>query len=396
MKTKLKKIKIKEVLDKFEYSDLEEKGLYGWGGKLVIQPEYQRNFIYCEKNGYREKLVIKTILKNHPIGLLYFAKVGKDKYEVLDGQQRLTSIGRFLIDKFSVIYSDNNLYSFSSLPKDLQENILNYELLVYICEGNDSELKEWFKTINIAGVPLNEQELRNAIYSGPFVTKAKEKFSNSKNQNLLKWRMYIKGNPRRQEILEKALDWVSNKDYNDYLEYERIDEYMSKHKNEEDISELSEYFDNVINWVDSLFTINFNEMKNVNWGRLYKLYSKNQYDKKYLNSRLKKLFKDVYIKNKEGIFEYLLDGERNPGLLDIRFFDDVTKKIVYDYQTEYAKKNNVSNCPYCVKYESSDKIWGYEEMEADHITAWSKGGKTSEENCQMLCKTHNRLKSNKI
>ena len=214
MKTTLQPdITVTRICDGFVYNQLEGKGLFGLGGKLTIQPEYQRNYIYADGGGKKEQAVIESLLKGYPLGLIYFNKVATDKFEVLDGQQRITSIGRFVTDKFAIM-DGVNPKMFSSLPADQQKKIRESKLLIYECEGEPSEIEEWFKTINIAGVPLNDQELRNASYYGPFVTKAKEEFSNSQNANIQKWSAYVnaKGGVNRQGYLERALEWVSKGD----------------------------------------------------------------------------------------------------------------------------------------------------------------------------------------
>ena len=232
MKTELRTdITVREICDGFVYNEYEGKGLFGLSGKLTIQPEYQRNYIYAD--GKKDVAVIDSLLKGYPLGLIYFVKVDEDKYEVLDGQQRITSFGRFITGKFDIKDEDDRYYKFSGLAEDLREKILNTPLTIYICEGTESEIKQWFKTINIAGVPLNEQELSNAIHSGPFVTKAKEEFSNSKNSNIQKWSAYISGNVLRQDFLRTALEWVSK---------DHIDAYMSKHRFDDNIDELKAYF----------------------------------------------------------------------------------------------------------------------------------------------------------
>jgi len=219
MKTTLKtEISIAEICDGFVYNQLEGKGLYGLGGQLTIQPEYQRNYIYADGGGKKEQAVIHSLLQKYPLGLIYFNKVGKDKFEVLDGQQRITSIGRFVKNKFAIM-EDSNPKNFDSLPTDEQCMILNAKLLIYECEGTESEIKKWFETINIAGVPLNDQELLNAIYSGPFVTLAKTEFSNTQNANIQKWSTYIRGSANRQEFLARALDWVSGNEVGSYMKW---------------------------------------------------------------------------------------------------------------------------------------------------------------------------------
>ena len=387
MKTTLKTdITVKEICDGFVYNELEGKGLFGLSGKLTIQPEYQRNYIYAEEG--REAAVIQSILKGYPLGLIYFNKVDKDKFEVLDGQQRITSIGRFLNEKFAIKDENGLEQSFSGLAKDKREKILETKLLIYECEGAESEIKEWFKTINIAGVPLKSQELLNAIYSGEFVTLAKEEFSNSQNANVQKWSAYIKGSVNRQDFLERALDWVSNGN---------IDDYMSRHRKGTNITELKNYFNSVIDWVSSVFVDVESEMCGLEWGRLYEEYHKKSYDPKKVSSEIYKLYADPYVKNRKGVFEFILSGSVDAKLLNVRVFDEATKKSVYSKQTSEAKKKGISNCPLCtVGHDANkNKIWNFSEMDADHVAAWSKGGKSDIKNCQMLCKTHNRAKGNK-
>ncbi len=266
--------------------------------------------------------------------------------------------------------------------------ILETKLIVYECEGAESEIKEWFKTINIAGVPLKLQELLNAIYSGQFVTLAKEEFSNSQNANIQKWSAYIKGNVHRQDFLERALDWVSKGN---------IDDYMSRHRKDTNITELKTYFDSVIDWVSSVFIDVENEMCGLEWGRLYEQYHKQSYDPTKTSKEFQKLYGDLYVKNRKGIFEYVLGGLSDTRLLNVRVFDEAIKKSVYASQTELAKAKNESNCPLCaIGHDANkDRVWNLSEMDADHVAAWSKGGETSVKNCQMLCKTHNRAKGNR-
>jgi 5-methylcytosine-specific restriction endonuclease McrA len=381
-------ITVAHICDGFVYSELEGKGLFGLGGRLVIQPEYQRNYFYKDMDGgKREQAVIHSLLKGYPIGLLYFNKVAEDRYEVLDGQQRITSIGRFVTNKFAIMV-DGNPKIFDSLPADQKARLLETKLLIYICEGTESEIKEWFQTINIAGVPLNEQELLNAIYSGPFVTLARAEFSNSQNANLHKWRAYIKGNVNRQDFLACALDWVSKGN---------ISDYMSKHRYDDNIDELKTYFNSVIDWVSTVFRDVYPEMQGLEWGRLYEQYHRTPYDPDEVAEQVKRLYDDPYVRNKRGIFEYVLGGCQDPRLLDVRVFDEAVKRAAYQLQTNQAQANGVSNCPLCAVGHGANnsRIYKFEEMEADHVTAWVKGGASTADNCQMLCKTHNRAKGNR-
>lgn len=386
MITNLKtEITIKEICEGFTYNEYEGKGLFGLSGKLTIQPEYQRNYIYAD--GKKDVAVIDSILKGYPLGLIYFNKVG-DRLEVLDGQQRITSFGRFVTGKFAIKDSNGMEQYFSGLAEDLQKKILDTKLLIYECEGTESEIKEWFKTINIAGVPLNEQELLNAIHSGEFVTKAKETFSNSQNANIQKWSAYISGNVNRQDFLHTALDWVSKGN---------ISDYMSKHRHDTEITELASYFTSVIDWISSVFLDVESEMKGLEWGKFYELYHKNSYNPADVSKKLKELYADYFVKNRKGVYEYILGGCTQPQLLDIRMFDEPTKKAVFAKQTADAESKGISNCPLCAIGNDSNKtrIYKLNEMDADHVSAWSKGGSTDISNCQMLCKTHNRAKGNK-
>jgi len=392
MKTTFKtKITIKQICDGFVYNQLEEKGLFGLSGKLTIQPEYQRAFIY--KDAKREADVISSILNDYPLGLIYFNKVGKDKYEVLDGQQRITSIGRFVTGRFAIKDKNGMEQYFSGISKNQQAKILNTKLLIFECIGTEPEIKEWFRTINIAGIPLTNQELLNAVYSGEFVSLAKEEFSNSQNANIQKWSAYISGDAKRQGFLERALEWVS-KDKGKKVE---VENYMSKHRHDKDIKELTTYFNTVIDWIGSVFTNIEPEMKGLEWGRLYEKYHKTPYPTKQTNLKVQTLYDDGYVKNRKGIWEYILGGEKDTKLLHLRVFEDADKKSVYASQTKNAKTKSESNCPLCANGHDANKgkIWKLMEMDADHVTAWSKGGATTIANCQMLCKTHNRSKGNK-
>lgn len=389
METTLKtNITVQEICDGFVYNELEGKGLFGLSGKLTIQPEYQRNYIYASDGGKREMAVIESVLKEYPIGLIYFNKVSEDKFEVLDGQQRITSLGRFITDKFAIKDENGMPQIFGNMAKDKQKRILETKLLIYECEGTESQIKEWFKTVNIAGVPLNNQELLNAVYSGPFVTRAKEEFSNSQNANIQKWSTYVSGSANRQEFLECALDWVSKGN---------IGDYMSKHRKDRSIDELKKYFNTVIDWVSSVFTDIESEMRGLEWGRFYEEFHKKSYNPTKVSTEVRKLYGDFFVKDKKGIFEYILGGNNDTKLLNIRIFDEPTKRAVYEKQTRESETKKKSNCSLCgVGHDvNKDKIWGFGEMEADHVSAWSKGGATSAKNCEMLCKTHNRAKGNR-
>jgi len=378
MKTILKtEITVKDICEGFVYNELEGKGLFGLSGKLTIQPEYQRNYIYASDGGKREIAVIDSILKGYPIGLIYFNVASEDNLEILDGQQRITSVGRFVTDKFAIKDENDMEQYFGGMAQDKKIKILETKLLIYECKGTESQIKEWFKTINIAGVPLVPQELLNAIYSGPFVTLGKEEFSNSQNSNIQKWSAYIKGSANRQAFFERALDWASKGN---------IDDYMSLHRNDKNINELKNYFNSVIDWISSVFTDVESEMCGLEWGRLYEQYHKKAYDPKKVSAEVRKLYGDPYIKNRKGIFEFILGGSDDTKLLEVRIFDEATKKTVYAIQTAKAEKKGESNCSHCAIGHDANKakIWGLSDMDADHVAAWSKGGATSSKNCETL------------
>lgn len=387
MKTILRTdITIKDICDGFIYNELEGKGLFGLGGKLTIQPEYQRNYIYAD--GKRDVAVIESILKGYPLGIIYFNKTSDDTFEVLDGQQRITSIGRYVTNKLAIKDENAMEQYFDAIASDKRKKIEDTKLLIYECEGKESEIKEWFKTINISGVPLNEQELLNAIYSGKFVTLCKAEFSNSQNANIQKWSAYIRGSANRQEFLAVALEWVSKNN---------IDNYMALHRHDNNINEIKKYFNSVIDWVSTIFSDVEKEMCGLEWGSFYEEYHNQAYNPNHIKNRVQALYGDSYIKNRKGIFEFILGGEIDTKLLDVRIFDEATKKSIYKKQTDESKIKNISNCPLCAIGNNTNKtkIWDLKDMDADHVTAWSKGGATNSSNCEMLCKTHNRAKGNR-
>ena len=386
MNTNLRTYTVGEICEGFVYNELEGKGLYGLAGRLTIQPEYQRNYIYAD--GKKDVAVIQSALHCYPLGVLYFNKTDGGRLEVLDGQQRITSLGRFVAGKFA-IHDDNDIPQyFSSLSSELQQRILDTELLVYECEGTEDEIRKWFETVNIAGVPLNRQELLNAVYSGEFVTLAKAEFSNSQNANIQKWSHFISGAVNRQDFLEKALEWVSGG---------HVKEYMSQHRHDTNINEMKTYFNSVIDWIGSVFLDVESEMRGREWGRLYETYHTQPFNPSEVSRAVRQLYGDPYVKDRRGIFEYVLGGQKDHRLLDVRIFDEATKRIVYRRQTDAANENGESNCPLCAQGHEANrtKIWKLSEMDADHVAAWSKGGATDISNCQMLCRTHNRMKGNR-
>ena len=387
MKTELRTdITVGDICKGFYYNTLEGKGVRGWSGKLVIQPEYQRNYIYA--NGKDDVAVVDSLLKKYPIGLIYFLKNGEE-YEVLDGQQRITSFGRFVTGQLDVLDTNGMPHKFDPAHHGW---LLKTPLTIYICEGEgddpEAEIKDWFKTINIVGKPLNEQELLNATYSGPFITAAKAVYSNSTNAHMHKWKWFVAGDEKRQAVLAAALDWVSKG---------HVREYLKDHRYSADISELTACFDSVIAWIGGVFKDTKSEMCGLEWRDLYERFHANAYNADEVWRRVEELLDDDCVMAKRGVFEYVLGGEADTKLLNVRVFDRKTAKVAYARQTATAQKKGISNCPLCAVGHEANKtrIWSFDEMDADHVTAWSKGGETNASNCQMLCKTHNRAKGNR-
>ena len=359
MKITLKEISVRDLTNGFE--DNNDDGVIGYGGALDIRPPYQREFIYKDK---QREAVIDTINKNYPLNVMYWA-VNEGGFEVIDGQQRTISICQYVNGDFAYMFR-----YFHNLQKDEQDRILNYKLMIYLCEGNDSEKLEWFRTINIAGEKLTEQELRNAVYSGSWVSDAKRYFSKNGCAAYGLGSNYMNGTPIRQDYLETTIDWISKGN---------IEVYMSNHQNEANANELWLYFQSVINWVKTIFPKYRKEMKGIYWGYLYNEYKDNKFDSKKLEEQIVLLMIDDDITNKKGIYEYVLSGKEKH--LNIRAFTDNQKRESYERQTGI--------CVVCKEH------FELNEMEADHITPWHEGGKTSSDNCQMLCKYDNRRKSGK-
>lgn len=383
---------VADICKGFQYNELEGKGLFGLDGRLTIQPEYQRNYIYDD--GKKDVAVVKSLLRGYPLGLIYFSRTADGRLEVLDGQQRITSFGRFVTDRFALADGDGNPQYFSSLPEDKKQLILRSPLLIYECSGEESEIKDWFKTINIAGIPLNDQELLNAIYSGPFVMAAKAQLSNSQNSNVQVWQHYVSGNVKRQDFLERALQWTAAS------QGHSTDQYMALHRRDDNCRELTGYFATVIKWAAAMFTEIRRELCGQEWGRLYEKYHLLPFRVDELNSRVDDLMADEAVRNKKRIYEYALAeacGDKHTEWLDIRLFETPTIKSAYERQTRKANEVGLSNCPLCAVGNAANRtrIWKLSEMDADHVTPWSKGGTTSAENCQMLCRTHNRAKGNR-
>jgi hypothetical protein len=359
MKIELHEIPISDIVK--DYVDNQEEGVIGYGGKLNIRPKYQREFVYKDQ---QRDAVIETIRKNFPLNVMYWVKNGKT-YEVLDGQQRTISFCQYVKGIFSI-----NARSWHNLTDDEQEEILNYKCMIYFCEGTEKEKLDWFEIINIAGEKLTPQELRNAVYTGPWLTDAKRYFSKTgcAAYNLAK--DYVSGSAIRQEILETALDWISKG---------KINEYMSQYQHEENANELWQYFLKVINWVKTIFPIYRKEMKGLPWGEFFNKYEKKKFNNTETEKVIKELMMDDDVTKKSGIYPYLITGDEK--YLSIRAFTDSQKRAAFEKQK--------GKCPVC------KETFEIEEMEGDHITPWSEGGKTLPDNLQMLCKNCNRRKSSK-
>ena len=359
MEIELKEIAIRELFD--GYLNKDEDGVVGYGGLLDIRPAYQREFVYKDK---QREAVIETIRKNFPLNVMYWVKNGEASYELLDGQQRTISICEYLNGKFSL-----NFQYFHNLEEEERNQILDYKLMIYFCEGTSREKLDWFKTINIAGEKLTSQELRNAIYTGMWLTDAKRYFSKT---GCPAWNIakdYVSGSPIRQDFLETAIEWASHGD---------IDNYMAENQNNENAMQLWIYFQNIINWIKFIFPKYRRELKGLNLGYLYDNFSGIVHNGVALEAEIEKLMTDDEVTKKSGIYYYVLS--RNQKFLNLRAFTDSQKREVFE------KQNGV--CPIC------GETFEINEMEADHILAWSNGGKTNIDNCQMLCKSCNRTKSN--
>lgn len=360
MKIELREITVRELTN--GYHDDAEQGVVGYGGNLDIRPPYQREFIYKDK---QRDAVIDTVRKLFPLNVMYWAVRDDGGYEVIDGQQRTISICQYVDGAFSI----NDMY-FHNLQDDEQEQILKYSCMVYLCSGTDSEKLEWFKTINIAGEKLFDQELRNAVYHGPWTANAKQYFSKNGCPAYGIASDYVDGSPIRQDYLEKAIDWLSDGD---------IDGYMSKHQHNKDAKPLWDYFQKTIGWVKAAFPEYRREMKHVQWGPLYNEFKDKKLNAKKLATEVAKLMEDDEVGKKSGIYPYLLTGYER--YLNLRAFSDKEKRQVYERQ-----KGKCAKC---------DKKFDISEMEGDHVTPWHEGGKTNAANCQMLCKEDNRRKSGK-
>ena len=364
MKIELNEILVRDLVK--GYVDNQEAGVIGYGGRLNIRPPYQREFIYDDK---KRNAVIDSILKDFPLNIMYWATSNND-FELLDGQQRTVSICQYVEGKFSVKFHDGPPKFFEGQPEDIREKILNYKLLIYFCEGTASEKQDWFEIINLAGERLTKQELRNAVYTGPWLADAKLKFSKTNCAAYGLAGDYVTGSPIRQDFLETAIDWINGGE---------IDEYMSRNQFASNANELWLFFQSVIQWTMATFPVYRKEMKSVRWGGLYKQFKDAAFDTAKLEERIKELMADDDVGNKKGIYEYVLTGEER--CLNVRAFSDTMKRGAYERQSGI--------CPKCSQH------FTFAQMEGDHITPWSSGGKTVTENCQMLCKDCNRRKAGK-
>lgn len=361
MKIELHHIPIRDLVA--GYQDQAENGVVAYGGKLDVRPPYQREFVYKDK---QRNAVIETVQAGFPLNVRYWVKTGEDSYEILDGQQRTLSICQYYNNDFSL-----NYMGFANLPSDKQNQFLDYELMVYICEGTDSEKLDWFKTINIAGEKLTNQELRNSVYTGPWLADAKRYFSKTGGPAVTLGDKYIKGSAIRQDYLETVLAWISHGE---------IEAYMASHQQDKNANKLWSYYTQVITWIELLFPNHYyrKEMKGQVWGDLYNQYHHNSYDAKELEERIQALIQDDEVQNIKGIYPYLFDGQEKH--LNLRAFTNNQKR------KQYEKQDGI--CPHC------QKGYDFKDMEGDHITPWSQGGKTTPDNLQMLCKDCNRRKSN--
>ena len=371
MKVEMHNIKVKDVFNGFV--DHGEDGVFAYGGKLTIRPPYQREFVYDLK---KQEAVLHTVLKKFPLNTMYWVKTADDEYEVLDGQQRTLSVMQFLSHKLQITV-DGKAYYNDSLPDDLYDNLMDYEFMVYICEGTESEKLDWFKIVNIGGEELKPQELRNSVYTGAWLSDAKRHFSKSNCAAKGLGDKYITGTPIRQELLEKALKGIV-----EFKGMKKIEDYMAAHKSDADADELWQYFQDVIHWVEKIFPKYYKAMKGLDWCHLYNKYHKKTYNSSVMKAEVDRLMADDEVGKRSGIFEYLLSKDDDPFAakkLQLRAFEERDKKA------KYAEQGGI--CPICHKH------FEYEQMAGDHIKPWSKGGKTEPDNLQMLCKDCNGKKS---
>lgn len=382
MKIELERIKVRDLVK--EYEDNDDLGVRAYGGMLDVRPPYQREFVYKDK---QRDAVLETLRRGFPLNVMYWAVRGDDTFEVIDGQQRTISICQYVAGDFSIDVDGYQL-AFHNLQPDQQEEILDYELMVYLCKGTDSEKLGWFKTINIAGEKLTDQELRNAVFHGPWVSAAKKYFSKNGCPAYAIASDYMSGSPIRQEYLETAIEWINEGE---------VEAYMRDHQRDPNADELWLYFQTVIAWINATFPKRRSQMKSVKWGPLHSIYKGATLDPAKFEVRVNALMSDTEVKRKVGIYEFVLGNESDTRLIEVRVFDEKTKLSAYGKQTDAAQAAGTSNCPMCTAggNNNAERIYEFAEMDADHVTAWSNGGATDISNCEMLCTSHNRSKGNR-
>ena len=377
MEIKLHEITVRDVFDGY-YNDESTGQVLAFGGKLNVRPPYQREYVYDDK---QKKAVMNSILHEFPLNVMYWSDNGDGTYEMLDGQQRTISICDWLDNGYSVFANPTSpltpYYAHTSV--EITNKVLDYKLMIYICKGTETEKLDWFKTINIAGEQLYDQELRNAIYTGAWLSDAKQYFSKNQCVAYKIGERYMSGSPIRQDYLETVLSWLSS------AEGKTIEEYMAEHQHDTHATPLKQYYKSVIDWVELTFPKHRAKlMKGLEWGLLYNEYGKNVYDPNVLEAEIVELLKDDDVTKQKGVYEYLLSGKTKEKALSIRQFSENERRTLYERQSGV--------CPMC-KAEGKNKHWEIEEMHADHITPWSKGGHTTLDNGQMLCRDHNLTKS---
>ena len=379
MKIKLHEITVREVFNGYRNDD-ESGQVVAYGGLLNVRPAYQREFVYDDK---KRAAVMDSILHDFPLNVMYWSKNEDGTYEMLDGQQRTISVCEWLANHYSIfanpLHPDSPYYADTS--PEITERVLDYKLMIYICEGTNEEKLDWFKVINIAGERLTDQELRNAIYTGQWLSDAKHYFSKRQCVAYKLGERYMSGTPIRQDYLQTVLFWISS------AEGKTIEQYMAEHQHDTHATPLKQYYKSVLDWVELTFpTYRAKLMKGLDWGLLYNEYGQKVYDPNALESEIKRLLTDDDVTKQKGIYEYLLSGKTKEKALSIRQFTENERRTMYERQGGI--------CPMC-KAEGKEKHWAIEEMHADHILPWSKGGHTTLENGQMLCRDHNLAKSAK-
>lgn len=378
------KVKVSDLCE--NYSDNGDGGVFGLDGKLTIRPAFQREFVYKDK---QRDAVIETVRKGYPLNVMYWSKVSDTEFEVLDGQQRTISLGQYLNGDYAIKINGNDKF-FHNLTETEKQQIRDYELTIYVCEGTEEEKLEWFKVINIAGETLTNQELLNATYAGTWLADAKTYFS---KRNCVAGQMadgFIKGNPIRQDYLEKALSWIADRDG-----LSSGGKYMAIHQHDADTNDLWLYFQEAISWAKRMFPDMQKKLTECQeWGLLYNQYRNNQYNTNEIHTLINKLLQDEDVTKQAGVIPYVLSDrtKHDEKLLSIRAFSEQMKRRVYTRQTEDANANHTSNCPICARNDITT-IYEFEDMQGDHIRPWSQGGRTIEENCQMLCQSCNNDKS---